>query len=115
MEENKLAHRRTSDTSIVSHPQSDGFSASYKLAAIREALQKQKMEGLHASPFPDDEDKDPVLSTSSSDVIYLTERSSYVQSGHHNHSGASICCPVFSEMPRASRQIYREISPEAGR
>ncbi|KAJ8593963.1 AMP deaminase [Rhizopogon salebrosus TDB-379] len=76
MEENKLAHRRTSDTSIVSHPQSDGFSASYKLAAIREALQKQKMEGLHASPFPDDEDKDPVLMG----TIITPEQASVAQS-----------------------------------
>lgn len=117
MEENKWAHRRTSDASSVAH---DGlsFSVSYKLAAIREALQTQKAE---ESPFPDDKDKEPILdarghSASSFDVVNLTGAQVIcVHSGHHDYPGVRICCSVFSEMPRASRQIYYEISPEARR
>ena len=73
MEENTWIHRRSSDTSSVTHPQPDG-SGGYELTAIHEAPQTQQTDVLH---FPDDEDKESVSDArgsgvSSSDVANLT-------------------------------------------
>lgn len=73
MEENTWIHRRSSDTSSVTHPQPDS-SGGYELTAIHEALQTPQTDELH---FSDNEDKEPVLDArgsgvSSSDVANLT-------------------------------------------